>query len=86
MMFFFNFSVICVLICLNQFRTVNYKRFALIFSMVLIFFLSNSFFRSTIIPSKLNTVFHLEKSKVELKKEEFSVKGVAGSFIFSNEL
>lgn len=78
--------VICVLICLNQFRTVNYKRFALIFSMVLIFFLSNSFFRSTIIPSKLNTVFHLEKSKVELKKEEFSVKGVAGSFIFSNEL
>ncbi len=79
--------VICTLISLNQFKHINYRRFALIFIMVLTFFLSNTFFRSTIISSKLNDILHLESTEIVLKSdEEFNTKGIAGSVLFSNEL
>lgn len=79
--------VICTLISLNQYRHISYRRFAFIFLMVLTFFLSNTFFRSTIISSKLNDVLHLESTEIVLKSdEEFNTKGIAGSVLFSNEL
>jgi hypothetical protein len=81
--------IICMLICFNQFKYVNYKKFAIIFSLVFLLFALNIFFRSTYIPIRLNKLLVLEKSNNNLlieKKEQFGAKEMSSSIIFSNEL
>jgi len=93
--------VICILISLNHFKNINRLRLGYIFLVVLALFVGSNFFRSRIIPWKLNSVFHLQQkghmndkliegevvTKMGSKPEtSIDAKGSIGSLLFSNEL
>jgi hypothetical protein len=74
--------VICILIGLNQFKNIYFKRLAYIFTIVLFMFLGSNFFRSRVIPWELNSILHLEQKghmKEEFTEEVFGPrKGTNG--------
>ena len=91
--------VICILVGINQYRNLYYKRFAFVFLMVLTLFLANDFLRSTVIPRQLHLMFpSSSETKAPPMKatEEFFTsdkntaadkgKQVLWSFLWSNEL
>lgn len=87
--------VICTLISLNEYKNINYKRLATIFTIVIAIFLMNNFFRSTAIPVTINKLSHPSYNEsIKFKTEEShneesgiqKSKAAIGSFIFSNEL
>ncbi len=77
--------VIFSLMNLSQLKRFNYKGAAYIYVLVFLLFLGNNFFRSRVIPSKLNAIFKLEKSK-DFKDNLYDTNGIASSLLFSNEL
>lgn len=87
--------VICLLISLNEFKNINYKKLGAIVLLVFSIFLMNNFFRSTSIPKLINNLAHPSYDQgLSLKKENNNNQesGVAkskhalGSFFLSNEL
>lgn len=89
--------VICILICVNKFKGIDWKRFSVLLVVVLAMFFSNDFFRSRVIPRELNSFFNLVDNRVmneEIVDPQISskadskidLKSTIGSVLLSNEL
>lgn len=89
--------VICVLICLNNYKEIKLHRFGIIVSVCGMLFLANGFFRSTVIPKWINQSIAVNEDpefvfvpKVETEADKIDAmiqgKQAVTSFLFSNEL
>ena len=89
--------VICLLICLNSYKQINYGRLGVMLSICIVFFLANDFFRSTAIPKFLNESLNMEQKsnfvlvpKIQTEADKidaiYQSKQAITSFLFSNEL
>lgn len=69
--------VICSLICFNHWGNLNRKRFIYLFSVVLVFFLANDFFRSPFIPIQVQQAFQLDSRKYAIEEKAASIPAVS---------